>query len=379
MEVLQQIIAKITQVSSILIIVPGHNGDSLASGLALRAFLKKLEKDVTLLSPSAISPKFDFLPGVNEVSATVDLTKSFVIDLSTKKSEVGELSYHKEEDKLSIYLKPKKGEFTAQDVSFRSSNFSYDLIILVGVSALDQLGDFYSQNTALFFETPLVNIDFRSANESYAPFNLIGLSATSCAEIILDLINKFEASLLDDSIATQLLAGIISETNSFQHVRTTPDTFLKASQLVSLGAKQQEIIAHLYKTKSLGFLKLWGRVLARLKQEMDLGLVYSAVTLVDVVKSEASEDDALMIIKEMVSQLGFAKILLLLIENENNGATVFCHSFIPLSLVQVFKQYPTSLITPQTIKFTTNKDIASTETELKALIHAEVARLNPTV
>ena len=387
MDIIQQIIAKIAQVSSILIIVPGQNGDALASGLALRAFLRKLEKEVVLLSPGPITPRFDFLPGIAEVTNNVDLTKSFVIDLSTKKSEVAELSYWKESEHLSIYLKPKKGEFTAQDVSFRTSNFPYELVIVIGVPSLEQLGDFYNQNTALFFETPIVNIDYRPSNENYAPFNLILLAATSCSEILLDLINKFESSLLDEDMATQLLAGIIGETNSFQHVRTTPQTFLKASQLVSLGAKQQEIIAHLYKSKSLGLLKLWGRALARLRQETEIGLVYTAVNEDDVQKSQASPEDTQMIIKEMISQLAFAKILLFLKEEpigpeiaatgSKNQTTVYCHAFIAVNLPNIFKQYAPIMLSAQTIKFMIPDSLVNAENQTIALIKNEVGQIRP--
>src|SRR4029077_11558747 len=133
---------KISEVSSILIVAPANAGDSLAAGLALRAFLKKLEKDAVLLSPHDIPEKFNFLPEVSQVVESIDLTKSFVIDVSTKKSQVAELSYKKSEDKLSIFLKPTTSEFTPSDVTFRTSNFPYDLVILIGVAALEQLGEF---------------------------------------------------------------------------------------------------------------------------------------------------------------------------------------------------------------------------------------------
>src|SRR5258708_38228777 len=163
-------------------------------------------------------------------------------------------------------------------------------------------------------------MDFRASNKNYGQYNLVTLSATSCSEIVLDLINKFESSLIDENIATQLLTGIIAETNSFQHVRPTPQTFLKASQLVSLGAKQQEIINNLYKTKSLRLLKLWGRVFARLKQDADLSLAYSAINVNDLERSQTGASDFEAIIKEMATQLGFAKIFLFLKE-EPSGPT----------------------------------------------------------
>jgi nanoRNase/pAp phosphatase (c-di-AMP/oligoRNAs hydrolase) len=382
MDLVQQIISKISQVSNVLIVASGNNGDSLAAGLALRSFLAKLEKEVTLLSFTPVSERFHFLPDVSHVTAKIDLTKSFVIDVSTKKAKLSELSYKKEPELLSIFIKPQSGEFKPEDVSFRVSNFPFELIILLGVPDLSMLGEFYNQNASLFFETPIVNIDYRATNENYGQFNLIDLSSTSCSEIILDLINKFEAGLIDESIATQLLTGIITETNSFQHVRTTPQTFLKASQLVTLGARQQDIVSNLYKSKSLGLLKLWGRVLARLKQDFDNLLVYSAVNQSDIAKSEATAEDANSIIKEMVTQLNFAKIFLFLKEEPQpdpanpsaHNTTVFCHTFLPLNLMGIFNTFHPTQLNLQSVKFTVPETLAATETKILEILKTQVTR-----
>lgn len=379
MDLIQQIIAKISQVKSILIVATGSNGDSLAAALALRSFLKKLEKEVTLLSHAQIPSRFDFLPESSEVVRRIDLTRSLVINVATKKTEVAELSYKKNPEQLSIFIKPVKGEFTPGDVTFDALSFPFELVILVGISNLEQLGEFYSQNAQLFFQTPLLNIDFRGSNENYGQLNMVDLTATSNSEIILDLINKFEGSLIDENIATQLLAGIIAETNSFQHIRTTPQTFLKASQLVGLGAKQQEIVGHLYKSKSLGLLKLWGRVLARLKQDFDNLLVYSAVNQSDMARAGANEEDAAGIIKEMVSQLSFAKIFLFLKEESNNQTTVFCHTLIPINLLNLFSQFHPETLGPQTFKFRIPDAVGNAEKLALDLLGAEISKFKSAV
>jgi nanoRNase/pAp phosphatase (c-di-AMP/oligoRNAs hydrolase) len=375
MDIIQQIINKISQTSNILIIVSGGNVDSLAAGLGLRTFLKKLDKETILLSFTELGSRFEFLPEIGTVVRQIDLHKNFVIDVSTQKTGLDELSYKSENDRLSIFLKPKSGQFSASDVSFRSSNFPFGLLILIGVPSLEILGEFYNQNAPLFFETPIVNIDFRATNENYGQFNLVDLTNTSSSETVLDLIQKFEPSLIDENIATQLLAGIIAETDSFQHVRTTPKIFLKASELVSLGAHQQEIISNLYKTKSLGLLKLWGRVLARLKQQFDNILVYSAINGSDLEKSEASEEDANAIITEMVSQLGFAKIFVFLKEENPNLTTVFCHTNLSLDLNLIFQQFTSQLVSVGTVKFIVPQSVVAAEKTVLEVLKTEVDKI----
>jgi len=378
MNPLQTVINRIAQASSVLILVQGSSGDGLSSGLALRAFFRKLEKDVALLSLEQVSERFKFLPGIEEIKSEVDLTKSFVIDVATKRSGLAELSYKKEDERLSVFLKPVSGHLTPQDVTFRSSGFPYDLVVVLGIGSFEQLGDFYAHHTDLFFETPVANIDFRATNENYGQINLVNLAATSCSEIILDLINEFESSLLDETIATQLLAGIIAETNSFQHIRTTPQTFIKASQLVSLGARQQDIIGNLYKTKSLGLLKLWGRVLARLNQEESLGLVHSAVNTNDIVRAGASMGDVDNIIKEMVLQLTFARLFVFFAEVSPQQTVVFCSTHLPLPLPDLFASFKPQIINSQTVKFSVSVGLSEAERQVLDLLRAEAAKLNLT-
>jgi nanoRNase/pAp phosphatase (c-di-AMP/oligoRNAs hydrolase) len=358
-----QTIEKLGKSGNILIVTsPGASGDDLAAALALKNFLSKLEKEAHVLCPGAINDKFSFLPGFLEIKPGLNVTKSFVIDVSTRKTEIEELSYKKETDKLAIFIKPKKGQFNHEDISFRTSSFPFDVIICVGVSSPDSLEDFYAENTELFFETPIINIDRSPANDNYGQINLIMLSATSNSEIVYDLINVFESSLLDHDIATALLTGIIIETNSFQHIRTTPAAFLKASQLVSLGANQQEIVGKLYKNKSLGFLKLWGRVLARIKQEPQHQMVYSMINVSDIQKSEASEEDTALIIKEMAAQLSFAKTFFLLIEAQGK-VECFGLSHSAISLPQIF-----SSLHPKTVGRAVRFEIAGSLLEAERQI-----------
>jgi nanoRNase/pAp phosphatase (c-di-AMP/oligoRNAs hydrolase) len=367
----QQIIEKIGKTTNVLIIIPPQaTGDTIGAALAMQEFLRKLEKEVVVFYPelanitdplAILQKKYDFLPGIGKIVNHLNFSKSFVIDLDTSKNDVEELSYKKEHGKLSIYIKSNKEQFTANDVTFRNSDFPFELIISLGLNSLDQLGAHYDRNTEVFFETPIINIDYKTSNENYGHYNLIEIAASSVSEVLLDLINKYEARLIDENIATQLLTGIISETNSFQHVRTTPQSFLKASQLVSLGAHQQEIINSLYKTKSLGLLKLWGRILARLKHIEDSMMVIGVATISDIEKSEASNEDVSAIIKEMINQLQFAKIFLFLRELPDQTCEAYFATSLPLHLSQIFASFKPKFLAMQLIKFSVTAPLAETE------------------
>ncbi len=318
----QQIFDNITKAKSILVALPQNpSGDCIGGGLALHAFLKKLDKQPEIVCAAKDLSQFSFLPASGEIKKGLDISQTFVISVNTQTISLDELSYQQGPGSVDIFLKPKAGRFTEGEVSFRSAKFPYDLIITVGVPSLENIGEIYEKNTDLFFETPVLNIDHHPGNGHYGEINLVDLAATSTSEILANLMENFEASLIDANIATDLLTGIIVETNSFQHVKTTPKAFLKASSLISQGANQPEIIKHLYKTKQVSLLKLWGRALARIKEVPELEMTYSLINHTDLEKSGSGPDDVLGVMKELIANLGGRKIILFLAETKDSDVT----------------------------------------------------------
>src|SRR3989344_839481 len=311
----QQIFDAINKSKRILIALSQHaNGDGLGAGLVLFDFLKKLEKEPELVSTSPDASAYQFLPGIENLKNTISAEQSFVIAVAKTSAQLEELFYEDLPERVDIFLKPRSGKFLSADVSFRSAKFPYDLIFVLDTPALDHLGALFEHNTDFFFETPTVNIDHHPNNEHFGEINLVDLTATSTAEILAGLIESFEAGLMDDKIATNLLAGIIVETNSFQHIKTTPRAFLKASSLIAQGGRHQDIIRELYKTKNISLLKLWGRALARLREVKDLQVAYSLLSAMDLQKSGSPEEDVFGVMQELVANLGGRKIIFLLAE-----------------------------------------------------------------
>ena len=377
-ETFKQIADKLTSSSSVLIVLaPLPSPDSVASGLALKKYLLKMDKDVIVIAAGgSLNPRVDFLPGYNEIARELNIAKGFVIEVGTKRTPISELSYKKEDDKLSIFLKPKSGEFTKDDVTFKSSKFPYDAVVTLGVGSLEGLSQFYSRYAELFFETPIINIDYRGSNEGFGQYNLILVTAASLSEIVFDLIYEMEKDLIDNDVATSLLAGIIAETNSFQTTRTTPQSFLKASQLVNLGANQQDIVTRLYKNKSMGFLKLWGRVLARIKSEPESFLVYSAINRIDIEKSDASTEDVANILKEMVTQLGFAKIQVFMRELDPESTEVYINAPESLHLPDAFVAFQPESLQAHSLKFNIPTGLIPAEEQVLNIIRAEAKKLS---
>lgn len=373
-EPVSQTINQLKNAANILVLVPsGGNLDAVASSLALSAFLSVQGKQVRILSPNPVSPKFSFLPDSGRVALGAGLVKNLVVEVNLNKTELAELSYQKQAEKLKIFLTPKVGEFEPSDVAVHEAVYPFDLIVTLGMDNPETLGNFYTSHVQMFFEIPLVNIDHRPSNESFGQVNLINLTASSVSEIIFDMLTEYDQGFIDEKIATLLLSGLIHATNSFQSQKTSPQVFEKASRLVVLGANQQEIISELYRSKSLGMLRLWGRVLARLKTENNEALVYSAVSAEDVQKSGAGIYDVDEIIFEMAGQLSFAKCFVFFAE-ESGNTVVYVAGAPGLNLFSLLAKYQPQGLGSGAMRFEIHKPLLESQAEILELLRPELAK-----
>ena len=274
----EQIKDQINKNEAILICV-GKNpeGDALGSALALYSTLKKLGKKVDVVSPSAVLEKYMFLPEAGFISHKLEGARDYIFSLDIDKNKLQQLRYEVEDDKLKIFITAKNGEINKDRISLESSHFSYELIIVLGASDLEGLGQVYDDNSELFYDVPVINIDNKPANEYFGKVNLVDVAASSTAEIVYNLLSDMDEKLIDEDTATDLLTGVIVATESFQNKNTTPKAFMTAASLIAKGANKQDIIRHLYKTKSVSMLKLMGKAMAGLKYNSKYKLAWSVI------------------------------------------------------------------------------------------------------
>lgn len=194
-------------------------------------------------------------------------------------------------DELRIYLTPENGAIDPRDFSFIPAKFKFDLAIVIGSPDKEHLGKIYEENPDIFYELPLINIDNHSDNELFGQVNLVDITASSASEILAEILEKGVLGNINETVSESLLAGIISATESFQKKNTTPKCLQIASRLMDKGADQQKIIRAFYKTQPLHLLKLWGRVMAQVKWNEELKLIWTLVTVEDLVQSRAMVAD----------------------------------------------------------------------------------------
>ncbi|RLC37650.1 hypothetical protein DRH29_00960 [candidate division Kazan bacterium] len=315
----QQIVELIKKAQNILIAPSQPDGDSLGSSLALLLVLKKMGKKVSLRIDGSVKPSYQFLPGVKNInSEDASGARDFIITLSSSTAEAEKLSYTMEDGKLNIIITPKKGSYRPEDASFKQGQPKYDIIIVLDAAVLTQLGETYSQSPALFKEVPVINIDHHASNSFFGTVNLVDMTSSSTAEILIGLIEALGSDLINEDVATCLLTGIIADTGSFQNANTSPKSLTVAAQMVGFGARHQEIIKNLFKTKTLPTLKLWGQVLSGVQVDAEKKFAWGVASLQDLKASGATKEDFAGLIDSLMTSIPGVEVVLLLTEREPN-------------------------------------------------------------
>ena len=214
------------------------DGDTLGSSLALSQFLSqkgKQHKHFCLDKPASY---FAFLPKIENIISDYKL-----IDLS-----------------------------------------DHDLIIAIDCGAIARTG-IASDLLNLKGKTIIVNIDHHQSNDNFGHYNLVVPNASSTSEIIYNffILNKIP---IDKYMATSLMTGILTDTMNFTNAITTQESLKAASDLLSLGARVNQIVTNLSQNKDLTALKLWGKILSRLEINHQKNFAYTVVTKEDLAEAQ---------------------------------------------------------------------------------------------
>lgn len=298
-----------------ILIIPSYpiDGDSIGSGLALYLALKKLGKKATVVAEEPVPASYEFLPETSVISNELNFVRDFIVTIDCRGIAAPAVRQEIQGDKINIIITPQKGLITKEQISFGAGQAPYDCIIAVDAADPSQFGKIYENSPELFHLAPIINIDHHVSNVSFGKINAVDPMAASTTMLVLPLIEELGVQV-DADMATLLLAGIITDTGSFQNPNTTPDSFSCAAKLIGLGGRQQEIIRNIYKTKKLSTLRLWGRTLTKLQYDTAHKIVWSVLTAADFAEIGGSPDETEGVIDELMSNAPNTEIIFLIKE-----------------------------------------------------------------
>ena len=287
--------------------------DHVCTAMALSLHLKQQSKFVQIFSSSKDVPPLGFLSEKPAITSNFGNSAEFTIKVLSRNAKPKQLRYEKDNDDLLIYITPESGKFGEQDIELLPASQDFDLLIMIGVSSMESLGELYSKNSELFYQSTKIAINNNIEQEYYAALTWVEASSASISEQIGAWLEQ-DKHVTSETMATLLLAGIIDQTQSFRDPKTTPHTLDMASELVTLGARQQDIIQHLFKTKPFSLLQLWGRAMARVKVAKENQLLYSVITKQDFEKTETSIQLLPQVLKELIGMANNYQLVMLVAE-----------------------------------------------------------------
>jgi hypothetical protein len=239
----QEIVEKLQAANNILVTVNSNPSvDQLAACIGLTLLLNKLYKHATAVFSGETPSTIEFLKPEDTLEKTTDSLRDFIIALD--KSKADKLRYKVEDKVVKIFITPYRTSLSGDDLNFSQGDFNIDVVVALGVHEQSELDQAITAHGRILHDAAVACINNTPAGE-LGTINWQNTEASSLSELVVDLSKALDKSLMDEQIATALLAGIVAETDRFRNEKTTATTMTLSAELMKAGANQQLVAREL--------------------------------------------------------------------------------------------------------------------------------------
>jgi len=188
-----------------------------------------------------------------------------------------------------------------------------DMVIVVDSGSLDRVGSVIDN-----VEHIDVNIDHHPDNTRFAEVNILDPQAVSASQMLAEMLPELGLKI-NPVVASNLLAGMITDTIGFKTENMTPSALRLAADLFEAGADLPKLYHHGIAEKTFAAARYIGAGLSQLTQED--GIVWTVLSLNDRKESNyPGRDDADLV--NILSAIDSAEVALIFIEQHNNQVKV---------------------------------------------------------
>ena len=187
------------------------------------------------------------------------------------------------------FVLPAGFEFLGTGPLSPSSEFPAEpeVMVVFDVASSDRLGELAGPAGRA---GTLIVVDHHVSNSGFGDIAVIDPAASSAAQLAYYLIRELGWPI-DETVATPLLAGIVSDTGRFQYSSTDGETMRVAADLLDAGARPDTIGQELYESAPFGYLQVSAAVLSRARLESDLRFVWSVLYAADLASAGIGAED----------------------------------------------------------------------------------------
>jgi phosphoesterase RecJ-like protein len=114
----------------------------------------------------------------------------------------------------------------------------------------------------------VANLDHHISNTRFGTINLVDTDAAASGELLFDLCHELGIDLTG-SLATNMLAGVLTDTGRFRHSNTSPRSLEIAARLVEAGADISALTEQLYYSIPEEDVRATGQILDTLRMHAD--------------------------------------------------------------------------------------------------------------
>ncbi len=240
----KQIIEKLRKSENILVALSNNpNIDEIAAAIAMTIYLDSMQRHVTAIYSGEIPGALNFLRPEATFETNTASLQDFIIALSKDKAD--HLRYKLEGDYVKVYITPYRTEITADDLTYSKGDYNVDFVLALNVKLASELDGALSDYGRILHDAAVANITCDTPGK-FGEIEWCDPTASSVSEMIARLIFEMQGTEkpLDKDVATALLTGIVAATDRFSNGKTNSETLGLASRLMTMGADQQLIAAH---------------------------------------------------------------------------------------------------------------------------------------
>lgn len=241
---LQSIKDNLSKANDIYVLVAQNpTFDMMASATALYLSLKESGKNVFIACPDEVRAEFSRIVGIDQVTDNIGNRNLVVSFKVAEEGQIDKVSYNLDADgkTFNLIIKPKSGAspLKSDEVTYTYAGAEAQLIFLVGVNRLEDLGHFYQNERKLFTDSVSVSLT-RFPSTGTATYNYSDTGLSSLSELTYRLMEDLELSAeVTGDTASNLLAGIDQATNQLQNPMLKANTFEAVANLMKAGGTRQ--------------------------------------------------------------------------------------------------------------------------------------------
>lgn len=338
----QQAMNLIQRSSQILIVTPPLPSiDALCSAGVLTLLLAHESRSCDYVVPEWREEKRpSFFPSSLEIRTQPSGWYPLHIRVPVAKIPLRELTYHIDDGVLDIMLTPANSAWSSEEVHVSSGEPRYDLVIACGIPDQESFQRMVSFPDG-YARIPVLAIDHHSAHTSWGELNLLDLTCASITEVLFHWLGHTQLTWRTPEVTTLLLAGLLANTRGFQSSHLHARSLDAASVLMRLGAKRQDIVNALWRTRTVSTLHLWGRILSRLTHERDVGLLWASLTHQDLTECSSTIHDLPGIVEDLILHTPEARLVVILLQTDQHvNLTIFATP--PIHAVEIGRLFDLS-------------------------------------